>query len=174
MFEKLPVVTINGQEFFQSSATLRYIGSQLGDGSLYPKDNASACLKIDEMLGLADDLQRAWTPALYVGMRPAWLGHEFSSDDDKAAMMKKMREKFLKDDLPVYMGFIVAALKETGAFIAGSNPTIADCQLLPQLAYFTKGIADFVPKDCLEPYPEIIAYINRMNAVPAIKEWYGL
>lgn len=31
--------------------------------------------------------------------------------------------------------------------------TIADLQILAQLRYFTKGVADHVPADCLKPFP---------------------
>ena len=86
-----------------------------------------------------------------------------------------MREAFLKDELPTYMGFLTKALRASGGpYIAGEHLTIADCQLLPQLTYFTKGVADFVPASCLDAWPEVVAYIARLRAVPAIKGWYGL
>ena len=39
--------------------------------------------------------------------------------------------------------------------------------------YFTKGVADHIPTDCLNVYPEVVAYMERMLAVPEIKEWYS-
>ena len=85
-----------------------------------------------------------------------------------------MREKFSAEELPKYLGFITRELKETGAFIAGPKMTIADCQLYCQLAYFERGVADYVPTTCLEGYPEVMAYMARIKAIPAIKDWYGL
>jgi len=52
-----------------------------------------------------------------------------------------------------------------------AKPTIADCQLYPQIHYFSRGIADFVPKDSLEPFPLTRAWIARMQALPAVKEF---
>ena len=52
--------------------------------------------------------------------------------------------------------------------------TIADCQLFCQLSYFERGVADYVPKDCMVAYPEVVAYMARIKAIPAIKDWYGL
>jgi len=46
--------------------------------------------------------------------------------------------------------------------------------LLPQLSYFTRGVADHVPSTVLDPYPVIKEYLQRVKALPAIKEWYGL
>ena len=92
----------------------------------------------------------------------------------KAAKVKELREAFLADELPKYMTFISNELKQTGAFIAGPTMTIADCQLYPQLAYFERGVADYVPKTCLAAYPEVVAYLQRVKAVPAIKDWYKL
>ena len=74
--------------------------------------------------------------------------------------------------LPVALGMFTAQLEKTGAFLCGDKVTIADLQLLPQLRYFTRGVADFVPADSLAPYPVVIGWIDRMLAVPEIKAWY--
>lgn len=174
-YGQMPIVTLDGKEFCQSGAMLRYFGSVLGDGSLYPVDDVEACMKIEEMLGLADDLNRAWSPALYIGMRPAMLGYPADlADDEKKAKVKQMREAFVANEMPKYLEFISRELKETGAFIAGPTVTIADCQLYCQLAYFARGVADHVPKTVLDAYPEVTKYLARMKAIPAIKDWYGL
>ena len=173
-YGQMPIVEVDGKSFYQSGAMLRFFGSTLGDGSLYPVDDCTACQKIEEMLGLADDLQRAWNPSLYIGMRPAYLGHPGDmAADAKAAKVKAMREAFMKDEWPKYMAFIEAELKATGAFIAGPKITIADCQLYPQLAYFTRGVADYVPTTCFDKYPVVKAYLARVAAVPAISEFYA-
>jgi glutathione S-transferase len=92
----------------------------------------------------------------------------------KAAKVKELREAFLADELPKYMTYFSNELKATGAFIAGPTMTIADCQLFAQLTYFERGVADHVPKTCLEPYPEVTAYLARVKAIPAIKAFYKL
>ena len=93
-YGQMPIVSLDGTSHYQSGALLRYIGSTLGDGSLYPVSDPSACLKIEEALGLADDLQRAWTPGLYMGMRPAYLGYPADmGKEDKDAKVKALREE---------------------------------------------------------------------------------
>lgn len=179
-YGQMPVMTIDGVEHNQSGALLRFIGTQLGGGTLYPIGDPAMLIKIEEALGVMDDLQRAFTPALYVGMRPKYLGYSESGEGwDKPAKVKEMRETFLKEELPKYMGYFTKLLAENnaggeGGFICGPKLTIADCALYPQLNYFTKGVADHVPKDCLEPFPAVTAYLKRVQAIPAINDWYGL
>eukprot|EP00961_Rhodomonas_salina_P287661 3886717-Rhodomonas_salina.3 len=72
------------------------------------------------------------------------------------------------------MQHLSEAIKENGGkFACGDTLTIADLQWYPQLRYFTKGVADHVPSDCLNAYPEVLAYMERVLAVPQIKEWYS-
>merc|ERR1712187_708742 len=110
-----------------------------------------------------------FTPALYVGMAPERLGHEFSSDEEKSAKVKAMREKFTAEELPKFLGYYSTFLKASGAFFCGDKMTIADLAILPQLRYFQKGVADYIPSDCLNGFPEVLAWIERMMADPKIK-----
>lgn len=173
-YGQMPCVKIDGEEHYQSAAVLRYIGSEFGDGSLYPKDDATLRLKIDKAIGLADDMQKAWTPALYVGMNPQYLGYYQKMDSSiKAAKVREMREKFMKEGFPKYMQYISNMLKENGGpFIAGSRPTIADCRLFPQLDYYGRGVADYVDKDCLNAYPEVVEYLDRVRNIPEIASFH--
>lgn len=168
-YGQVPILEVDGKVWTQSGAMLRWAGRK-GDGSLYP---AELMMEIDEVLGLSDDLAGAWRPALFIGMRPANLGHEFADDDAKAAKVKAMREKFVAEDLPRFMTFFSKILEERGnAFFCGPKITIADLQILPQLRYYTRGVADFVPPTCLDGFPVVTAWIQRMLEVPQIKAWY--
>jgi len=164
-YGQMPFVEADGEELYQSGALLRWAG-QLGSGSLYPVDDPVACRKIEEMIGVAEDLVRAWSPALYMGMgRHANYGHP-ADWAGKDACVKAMREKFVAEELPKYAKFISEALEANGSgFICGPKPTIADCNFVPQLLYFTKGVADHVPKDCLDKYPQVMAYLARFKAL---------
>ena len=44
---------------------------------------------------------------------------------------------------------------------------------VPQLSYFQRGVADYVPKDCLDKYPTVTAYIARFKALPALASHYA-
>jgi hypothetical protein len=45
--------------------------------------------------------------------------------------------------------------------------------ILPQLAKFQAGFIDHIPKDIMDKYPKITAYLERVRAVPAIAAWYA-
>lgn len=168
-FGQIPVMKIDGKVLAQSPAMLRVVG-KFGDGSLYPEHLIA---DIEEVIGLSDDLHRAWLPAFYTGLKPAFLGHEFPDDETRVARSKAMREKFLSEALPKFMGFFSRLLESRGnAFFCGHQVTIADLQIFPQLRYFRKGVADFVPATCLDTYPTVTAWMDRMMAVPQIQEWY--
>lgn len=172
-YGQMPRLIIDGREVYQSGAMLRWAG-RLGDGALYPIDDEDVYLKVEEMLNLSDDMHRAWTPSLYTGMgRHEKFGHP-KEWAEKDATVKLLRETFVANELPLFMGYLTVHLEQTGAFLCGPKPTIADCQWLPQVRYYAKGIADHVPTDCLDKYPAVLAWIKRMHEIPAVKKWYGL
>jgi len=169
-YGQLPILEVDGKVWTQSFAMLRYAG-KLGDGSLYRADKQ---FEIEEVLGLHEDMAKAFTPALYIGMRPAMLGHEFANDEEKKVKVQAMREKFVAEDLPKFMGFYTKILEAAGgAFFCGSEITIADLAILPQVRYFKKGVADHIPATCVDDYPVVNAWLDRMMETPQIKAWYA-
>ncbi|CAK9082781.1 unnamed protein product [Durusdinium trenchii] len=175
---QLPMMTLtqpDGTEtkFAQSVAMMRWVARKFdSSNTLYPAD-ADAMLEIEELIGLSEDMARAWAPALYMGMG-RHTSYGYPEDwPQKHATVKKLREEFLKDSLPKFMEFFTKKLEKTGTFFCGDQPTIADLQILAQLRYFTKGVADHVPADCLKPFPAITGWMDRMHAIPQIKAWYG-
>jgi len=178
-YGQLPVLEITSDDgsvktFAQSDAMMRWAARKFdSDGALYPSD-PDAMLQVEEVIGLANDLQRAWTPCLYIAMgRHTAYGHP-AEWPEKDAVIKRMREDFLAAELPKFMGFFTRKLEATGAFFCGAHPTIADLQLLAQLRYFTKGTAEHVPADCLDKYTAVTNWMARMYAIPQIKKWYKL
>jgi glutathione S-transferase len=172
-YGQLPIMTLpSGEEVYQSDAMLRYVGS-LGDGSLYPSDIMKR-LQVDVALGMIGDLTRAWNPSMYIGMRPAFLGHDANMPvEEKDKLVKSMREKFLKEELPKYMGYFTELIeKSDNKYLCGEDLTIADLSALHTILYFKKGIADHVPKESLDSYPIVIAWADRVLAHPKIAEYY--
>jgi len=174
-YGQLPLLSIDGAEpVAQSLAMLRYVG-RLGDGSLYPQCKCKM-LEVEEAMGLTEDMERAWRPCLYAGMRPQEYGYPegYNKTEDGQALVKKLRGEFVATTLPKYLTYIEAQLdKHGGTFIAGDRITIADCHLLPTLNKFTKGFIDHVPTDCLNTHPKVVAYMARVMADPKIAAWYA-
>ena len=173
-YGQLPILSIDGGEpIAQSHAMLRYAGRQ-GDGSLYPVD-AEAMLAIEEVLGLAGDFDRAWLPCHGIANYSEKFGYpaDFAKTDEGKERIRALRTAFLTNTLPTLLGYYTHHLEKTGAFFCGAQPTIADCYILPQLRLFQRGIIDHVPTDCLDGYPVITAWIQRMMELPQLREWYS-
>lgn len=177
-FGQLPMITVGGTvEVAQSDAILRYVATLPGAWKLMP-DDAMEQMKVNEVLGVAADLDRAYLPGLYLGMAPEKFGHEANSQatDAGKARTKELREKFCSEELPKFMAFyeqFIGAGNGNEQFICGPELTIADCVILPQLAKFQAGFVDYIPKDVLDAYPKVTAYMERVRAVPAVAAWYA-
>jgi len=171
-YGQLPEMILpNGQLITESMAMLRLAGEADPEGKLYPAADVGMRLRIEEALGLTADLSRAWRPALYIGMRPDKFGYPMSADwEEKDATIKKVREAFLAEELPRYMKYFADMIKEAGggAFLLGEDLTIADIAAYQGISYFRKGIADYVPADSLEPYPEVLAFMKRVEDHPKV------
>lgn len=175
-YGQLPILQVGeaGEaELHQSPAILKYVALASSSKSLYPNDDPVKCVLIDEMLALCGDFQNAWAPCMYASIRPAALGHFDVTDEAKKEIVGKLRAKFVAEDLPRFAGYFSKQIEQCGgAFLCGEEPTIADCTLVPQLRYLTKGIADGVPTDCLAPFTTITAYIDRFMSIPQVAKWY--
>lgn len=181
-FGQLPVLELtDGQKYAQSGAMCRYVCVNHDvTKTLYPIADPARLLQIEEMIGLVEDFRTAFSPGLYLGMGfHTNFGHP-EDFPDKTATVKRVRENFCKEQFPKLMGFFTnALLKANGnqaniGFLCGKDVTLADLYMLQQLRYFKKGVADHVPTDIVDPYPEICSYLDRLYAVPQIKGWYKM
>ena len=100
-------------------------------------------LEIEEACGLVGDLQREWRVPVGIGFQdPSLFGHsgDIRGTPEHAGIVKAVREKFLAEELPKFMGFLQKRLGKPGKeYLCGPEPTIADCALVPVLARFTCG-----------------------------------
>lgn len=174
-YGQLPLLTIDGgSPISQSTAILRYAGKLATDAGvpLYPPEKM---LETEEAIGLVEDLDRAWRPPVQLGIEPQKLGFlqdGFKGSDEHKAVVKALREKFVADDLPQYMGYLTTRLEKTD-YLCGSEPSIADCYLVPILNRLISGGVDHVPINCLDAYPVVVAYLNRFMSLTKVKEYYN-
>ncbi len=164
-FGQLPELTLpDGSVVSDSMAMLRLAGEADEEGKLYPTNVASR-VKVESTLGLVGDLTRAWYPALSIAMRPERFGYPPKEEWTEAdAIVKKLRVSFIESDLPRFMEYFAGLIKENGGhFLTGGNLTIADIAAYQAIHYFRRGFADHVPKDCLEAYPDILAWMGRVE-----------
>jgi glutathione S-transferase len=164
-FGQLPELTLpDGTIVTDSMAMLRLAGEADEEGKLYPTSIASRT-KVESALGLVGDLTRAWSPALSVSMRPERFGYPPKEEwSDADVIVKKMRVSFVENDLPRFMEYFAGLIKENGGhFLTGDHLTIADIAAYQAIHYFRRGLADHVPKDCLEAYPEVLEWMGRVE-----------
>ena len=173
-YGQLPLLTIDdGEPMAQSDAMLRYAGvlAQANGVFLYPPANM---LVVEEALGLVGDLSRAWRTPVGIGINPTGYGYpaDFKGTDAHAVVVKSVRENFVAEALPKYMGFLQTRLAGSGGFLCGPAPTIADAALVPILNRLRCGQVDHVPTDCLDAHIEVCAYLERFMAIPQVKSYY--
>ncbi|KAL7467534.1 hypothetical protein ACHAXS_007779 [Conticribra weissflogii] len=169
---QLPEMTLpNGVVVTESMAMLRLAGEADPEGKLYPSEMA-ARVKVEGVLGLVEDMARAWRPSLFVFHRPELLGHPPSDEWDndlKVATVKKVRGNFVETGLPRFMEYFTNYIKESGCkYLAGEDLTIADISAYQQISYFKKGVADYVPKECMDPFTEVNKWMERVISHPKI------
>ena len=156
----------------QSGAMLRWIGTDLAP-SLYPKDRL---YEVEEVLGVVDDLAQALFPTMVLNMSPERYGHPagWSKTPEGQRGVQKLREKFVQDDLPRFLGYFTAFLEaHDNQWLASTDgPTVADCSAIPMLRVLTIGFVDHVPTDCLKTHPAVVDYVRRFCALAPLAGRY--
>lgn len=169
-FGQLPEMTLpNGRVVTDSMAMLRLAGEADVEGKLYPHDIV-ARTSVESALGLVGDLSRAWRPMIYMSMYPEAYGHPTKDEwADADATIKRLRTGFVEKELPRFMGYFTSLIKENGGnYLTGGELTIADIAGYQAINYYRRGVADHVPKDCLDIYPDILAWMERVEAHPKV------
>jgi len=172
-FGQVPMLVLpDGMEMAQSLAMMMYVARLNPSSGSYPADPVAA-MRVDEMIGLAQDFDKSVLPSLYLNMMPAMFGFpaDWPKTPEGQAQVKAVREDFVANKLPERVAHYVRALETTGSFLCGDTPTIADCYVFAQLKSITKGVMDHIPTTCLDEYPAIQAWMARFAAIPAIESY---
>jgi prostaglandin-H2 D-isomerase / glutathione transferase len=111
-----------------------------------------------------------------MGMSPAAFGHgaDYAKTDEGKACIAKLRTRFAKDELPIYLERMSSMMEAHGGkwLVAGEEPTVADCLAVPALRAFTRGFIDHVDKDCLDAHPRVVEYLRNFCALDGVKGRY--
>jgi len=152
-FGGIPVLVIETSDgelcVAQSNAILRFAGRLAG---LYPLDEPLQALKVDEALGVAEDINCLLSPSL----------HE-QDTERKMAMRKVLAE----ETLPFWMGCLDRLLVANGStgFIVGNSLTIADLKLYWIIDWLTMGILDGIPKSLIDDFRNVVNWRRNITAV---------
>jgi glutathione S-transferase len=152
-FGGLPVLVIrtgtSEQCVAQSNAILHFAGRLSG---LYPVDDALQALRVDEALGVGEDINALIVPSL----------HEQDTEKKMA-----MRNKLAEETLPFWLGCfdrLLAANGSTG-FIVGNSLTVADLKLYWIIDWLTSGILDGIPTTLIDRFENVVAWRRNIAAV---------
>lgn len=154
-FGQMPMLTVDGVQYTQSDAILRYCGKLAG---LYPRDDDTLAMAIDEALGALADV----TAAVFAYRGP------------DEAMKKEAREKFVNTTGPTLLkGLekVVSSKAKTESWLCGSALSVADLQLFCVINNVKFGHVDHVSPDFFDAYPRLMASFNAVAAVPKISAW---
>jgi len=152
-FGGIPVLVIETSDgklcVAQSNAILRFAGRLTG---LYPVDDPLQALKVDEALGVGEDINCLLAPSL----------HE-QDTERKMALRKVLAE----ETLPFWMDCFERLLAANGTtgFIVGNNLTIADLKLYWIIDWLTMGILDGIPKDLPDGCKNVVNWRKNITAV---------
>jgi glutathione S-transferase len=137
----------------QSNAILRFAGRMTG---MYPMNDPLQALKVDEALGVAEDINCLLEPSL----------HE-QDTERKMAMRKALAE----ETLPFWMGCLERLLVANGStgFFVGNNLTIADLKLYWIIDWLTMGILDDIPKNLIDDFKNVVNWRKNITAVRAAR-----
>ncbi|CAJ0932181.1 unnamed protein product, partial [Mesorhabditis belari] len=151
-YGQLPILEVDGVILAQSGAIARFLAKRFG----YYGENDFEAAQIDEFLDAFTDFfteQKMFFP-IYIG----------KMEGDKEAARKELFEPARDKYFPI---FVERFLKKSAiGFLVGSKLSYADLALAGQ----TLCLLDFMP-DCMDKYPELVAHLDLVNSVPAIKEW---
>lgn len=142
----LPILTEDGRTLAQSNAILVYVGRKYG---MHPADTWAAA-EHEAVMQSCEDLR--YKAALPAGM----------SDEDK----RTTREAFAAGWLKTWAGTISARV--AGPFLEGAAMNVADIKLAVILKSLLAGTYDHVPGSALDPWPNLRALVQAVEASPGI------
>jgi len=153
-YGSIPVLEVNGKDYAQSNALLRYAGKL---AKLYPTDSVEA-LKVDELLDAVEDISPKFFSAL--------------TERDEQAKKEKVSQ-LVDTALPGWFGNVEKRLEKfgKGSHAVGDHLTIADLKIAAFFNGILNGTFSFVPAALLDKYPKVKGVITNTYSHPKVKEW---
>lgn len=154
-FGQVPALDVDGERIAQSHGIARFCGKL---GGLYPQDDALAAMKIDELMGVAEQMAGTLSPSMR------------EQDTDKKMAL---RAELGATTLPHWLGLLERRLEQNGdsGFFVGSEMTMADLVIWRLLGWLVGGILDGLPTNMLDGFAGLAAHQARIGEHPKIKAW---
>lgn len=148
-----PTLFVDGQQFAQSHAMLRYCGKLSG---LYPTDPLAA-LKVDEIIDVFNDVALALT----------------RGDLADPENLRQSREKFVKEDVPRYIGGLEKRVQSFGGelWAVGDQLTIADLIIYGMLGYMKHRDIKYIENTVVDGFVRLNRIYNGVREHPKVVAW---
>jgi glutathione S-transferase len=161
-FGQVPCLTVNGDEYFQTSAILRYIGRAFDtSGSLYPLDNLAVAATVDALLDACTDM--------VMGKRVFSYRERYGFPESlfTPAVLESIQAKWTSETLPRHLGNFLRCLADspTGWLAGTRGPSVADVLLASMLRNEITPLAPLPP-----PLAELVKRVYSLPAVVAFKQ----
>ncbi|KAJ3384823.1 hypothetical protein HDU84_002617 [Entophlyctis sp. JEL0112] len=155
-FGQLPILTVDDTiEIAQSTAILRYVG-KFGPLKLYPDDALKATL-VDQVISQCQDVEASLRP---------------SGAEENPEKKLQMRIDLAQKTLPVLFGALDKFIeKHGGKYATGDEITIGDLFAYQMNTSYSAGAYDGIPKNVLEPFPNIQRVVQAVKAHPGVVAW---
>lgn len=154
-FTCVPTVEIDGHEFTQSNALIRYTGKLAG---LYP-ENALQALYCDEAMDAVEDLTS------HIARTMRMQGEE----------LRTARAALVDGWIPVYLKGLAALLQRGGGqYFADGRFTVADLKVSGIVGWLSHGALDHIPQDLVQNVaPTLAEHAGQVMQQPAVAAYYA-
>ena len=153
-YGQLPILEVECKVIAQSVSIARFCGKQAG---LYPLNDDVDGARVDEIMDTATQITELLRPSMR------------EKDPEKKLAL---RAELAETDFPKWLGFLEKRLTENpGEFFVSERMTIADLVIWRLSGWLNGGILDGVPANLLDAYPNLKTHYERIDGIPAIREW---
>uniref|UniRef100_A0A914QE52 glutathione transferase n=1 Tax=Panagrolaimus davidi TaxID=227884 RepID=A0A914QE52_9BILA len=152
-FGKLPILEIDGTQLVESAAIARFIARKHGLAGKGDLEEA----KVDAIVDQNKDFMAQVYP---------WLLVKFGREKGDEEELKKTK---LIPNAEIYLSIFQKYIKESGSgFLVKSGVTFADFIISEFVITLRQNAPDVIDK-----YPEMLQYIDRLKALPQLKDHYA-
>ena len=153
-FGQVPILIVDGETIAQTGAIARFCGKLSG---MYPKGDALAAAKIDQLIDAATDITNRVGPSMRI-------------KDPEAKIAA--RQKLAQNTLPQWFGFLETIYQQNdGEFFVGETMTVADLAIWRLLGWLKSGLLDGIPSTVVDEFPGLQTHYERIGSEPKIRQW---
>jgi len=147
----LPVLTIDGKTYTQSTAMIRYFGKK---AKLYPADDVAA-LAVDEIMDIVQDCLTK------------------CPQDPDAEVKKTKRQEYAAGKMKSLCDLLNQRAEESSSgWLVGNDMTVADlCVYIGLLKMLRSGDFDHVEDTYMDKYPKLVALEKAVPEHPVYKAY---